>query len=1438
MQKIFKKQKNYLNLLIFFIVLGFGIFSVTKSAEASFGGGSCTASAGASSCSTSVSCTYPGTACSQIPAGAWAQLYYYPDGDFGAGVLDGSVWTSSTYVYKEFTTSVGHSYSVDLVYFNSDGIIGDSGYVTVRASAASAPTGTLSSTGCKLAPSATTCPATVNYNVTTNSWNVYFWDSNSEVSTPVSGISSKTVTLTSAGTSVALYYFATDNVSQGKTDFPGTPVTYTAASAAAAPAITSVSPRSYASGSSGTSIIRGSNFSSNVTVSWNGPQTGSGSYTSSNGTSISFAVSSALTSTPGTYSIVVKNSDGQVSNTTELIVSSAPTYTPTLHINCCTDLTFSETDHPWNIYATIGVDPNNDVANEDSTSYKITNGPPNAYILWTSSQDGVTREDYCYYSGQMTNDDGNGTGHWGPSDGSVWTDNKAGSWTKTVSFTEAPPSTGGGGGFSTQGFGFGGSGSCGNGDIVDGTLGSASIDIIVEKDVNTSFTATMDDGGVDYALAVPLTLRFGGDYTAWHIRNINTKSSTPDYSIALQPWYWHTDAVTPPSYPNSRLEGYTDINGNNKDLGGGAAQQYLGDSSNVVYAGGVGAFKLHYRNTRIKVLAVDENDNPTSLSGTYTISPTSGNLPTSPSSQTGFTYKGMTKNQTYTLTYSPSVDESFIEMKVDVYDCALPTMPIWPSHPLCLTRNSTTPEMSQSLSAGAEIVYTIKIISEMPSVNIKARPGTGGTPSDGPVSIASGADAALSWTVSKATSCDLYSQVSGGSWTLIGSRLASDLPDSSAESTGSLTVSTSYQLTCTNASGSSSDAVFVDMAADTTPVSGSGSCGVSESPTRFSYGTNGGSGTIAITSSIAWTATSDVSWVHITDSSGTTITSSSGSGNGTVYYKVDPGTTSRSGTISVGCQTFTVTQSNVPYTMSEAPASTTLKQSFNGATASSTTGSYTFTVNFDNNCSYTAPSLYFKVTSGLPTNASTVDGYINNNTVNIICGWWIHAGYRDFAGEWVDYDNTTDASNGWGATGGPTKTATVKILSSSNVIPGTYNLTLSVYNASCTGAASCTPSGSAIANYPVTLVVENKTPYMVVTLPPLYPIQPGTWYHPDPVAGYNVDVAFWGIKAGSGQSTSTTASVQNGWFDTTVNWTATTDQSWCHISPSSGSVDGSSIPGGGMPKSPFTISVDAPTAAMALLPNGQNYCYITFTDQLPADGRYTHDYGSPKKVLVNYIVSHSDPSNVSAVTPASCPTPEIDLSWSPSIGFSTINGSNSQYRVFRNTTNNPAGVSLIVTAFNTSIKDNSLVSTNKYFYWIRVDADLVWTENSEDSRFYWWPDPIGLGALIPANTNASGGISPICSGTSSTTQYSLTVNKTVGGTVTSSDSSINCGTTCAINYAKDTVVTLTATQASAYWKFIGWSGDCSGVGSCTVTISSQKNVTATFSPQPLIYQEF
>ncbi|HUQ32406.1 MAG TPA: M36 family metallopeptidase [Pyrinomonadaceae bacterium] len=94
-------------------------------------------------------------------------------------------------------------------------------------------------------------------------------------------------------------------------------------------------------------------------------------------------------------------------------------------------------------------------------------------------------------------------------------------------------------------------------------------------------------------------------------------------------------------------------------------------------------------------------------------------------------------------------------------------------------------------------------------------------------------------------------------------------------------------------------------AATNVPTDCGGTCSFSISPTSSSQPATGGTGSVSVT------ATAGCSWSAVSNASFITITAgSSGTGNGTVSYSVasNAGTTSRTGTMTIAGQTFTVTQ--------------------------------------------------------------------------------------------------------------------------------------------------------------------------------------------------------------------------------------------------------------------------------------------------------------------------------------------------------------------------------------------------------------------------------------------------------------------------------------------------------------------------------------------------
>ncbi len=82
-----------------------------------------------------------------------------------------------------------------------------------------------------------------------------------------------------------------------------------------------------------------------------------------------------------------------------------------------------------------------------------------------------------------------------------------------------------------------------------------------------------------------------------------------------------------------------------------------------------------------------------------------------------------------------------------------------------------------------------------------------------------------------------------------------------------------------------------------------------------------------------------------------------------------------------------------------------------------------------------------------------------------------------------------------------------------------------------------------------------------------------------------------------------------------------------------------------------------------------------------------------------------------------------------------------------------------------------------------------------------------------------------------THQLGVTKAGSGSGTVTSSPAGIDCGVTCAATFDEGATVTLAATAAAGS-EFTGWSGACSGLGPCAVTLGGDTGVVATFALLP------
>ena len=124
----------------------------------------------------------------------------------------------------------------------------------------------------------------------------------------------------------------------------------------------------------------------------------------------------------------------------------------------------------------------------------------------------------------------------------------------------------------------------------------------------------------------------------------------------------------------------------------------------------------------------------------------------------------------------------------------------------------------------------------------------------------------------------------------------------------------------------------------------------------------------------------------------------------------------------------------------------------------------------------------------------------------------------------------------------------------------------------------------------------------------------------------------------------------------------------------------------------------------------------------------------------------------------------------------------------------------------------------------------------------------GTSVSLTASTTATGyifsGWSGACSGTGTCVVemtdsrsvtanfvigYSLSVEKTGNGsgTITSSPSGIDCGSTCSAGFAEGTSVTLTASASDGSF-FVGWYGECSETGTCVVEMTDNRLVAPIF----------
>lgn len=107
-------------------------------------------------------------------------------------------------------------------------------------------------------------------------------------------------------------------------------------------------------------------------------------------------------------------------------------------------------------------------------------------------------------------------------------------------------------------------------------------------------------------------------------------------------------------------------------------------------------------------------------------------------------------------------------------------------------------------------------------------------------------------------------------------------------------------------------------------------------------------------------------------------------------------------------------------------------------------------------------------------------------------------------------------------------------------------------------------------------------------------------------------------------------------------------------------------------------------------------------------------------------------------------------------------------------------------------------------------------------------DVLGNGPWYWSCESSNGGTSPFCS-TATPVNLNITLAGAGSGSVNSSPSGIACTSgSCNSDFVKKSSISLIALPSTGS-SFFGWSGACSGSGSCSVTADSSKSATATFS---------
>lgn len=143
----------------------------------------------------------------------------------------------------------------------------------------------------------------------------------------------------------------------------------------------------------------------------------------------------------------------------------------------------------------------------------------------------------------------------------------------------------------------------------------------------------------------------------------------------------------------------------------------------------------------------------------------------------------------------------------------------------------------------------------------------------------------------------------------------------------------------------------------------------------------------------------------------------------------------------------------------------------------------------------------------------------------------------------------------------------------------------------------------------------------------------------------------------------------------------------------------------------------------------------------------------------------------------------------------------------------------------------------------RSSGSCIFYAPSEDGEFKFrlfandsWSLLSTSSVVTVSHTEGDGG----GGGGGPTHNVTVSVVQGPGGSVKSLDNVIDtktCGSPCTKSYPAGSTVTLQPVPSSSFWKFTGWTGGCTGMGSCVISVNSDVVVNASFALRLFFYIE-